>query len=70
MASLPPKALRTFAIVARELEEAMKDQPRAHAVANQRRGPVAVAALHQHVRQQPSRLPESRPPPPSIRLSF
>ena len=38
----------------------MEDQPRAHAVADERRRPVAVGALHQHVRQQPPRLPDSK----------
>ena len=47
---------RTFAVVAAQLQEAVEDDAGAHRVANQRHGAVPMAAAHEHMRKQPSRL--------------
>ena len=52
------RAARTSAVVAAELQQAVEHKASAHGVADQRDRPVAVRALHQHVRQQPPRLRE------------
>ena len=47
---------RTFAVVAAQLQEAVEDDTGAHRVADQRHGPVPMAAAHEHMRKQPPRL--------------